>query len=559
MKISLKPQHLKRYKDIALLFLKYGQSDLVQTSGLRAALTDDEMRPDNNGEGLPEQFANDLEKMGPTYIKMGQLLSGRADLLPDAYLRALTRLQDKVKPFPAEEAEQIITSELGVRMSKAFSHFDKEPLAAASLGQVHKAALRDGRPVVVKVQRPNIRKQIADDLEVIEEIASFLEHTKSGRRYQVLKVFEEFQKTLISELDYHREAANLNTLANNLQEFELIKVPRPVMDYTTRGVLTMEYIDGTKITSLGPLARMELNGNALADQLFKAYLKQILVDGVFHADPHPGNVFVTEDGRIGLIDLGMIGRTSPAMQQHLIKLLIAISEGRGEAASTIAIQMSETTHYFNEPEFRRKISELVTENQNQQLGHIDVGKVVLEVTRTAGLNGLFVPIELSLLGKTLLQLDEIGKTLDPDFNPNDAVRRHVTEILNKQWRKNVTSGSIYSNVLEMKEFIGQLPTRLNRILDTVANAELEVKVRATDVGVLMEGFQKVANRITTGLILAALIIGASLLMQVETTFRIFGYPGLGMLCFLAAGGGGFWLVISIFLHDHKTKRKNRRP
>lgn len=558
MSISFKAQHLKRYKDIALLFLKYGNADMVHQFGLRGALADEDV-PAAGGKNPPEELANDLEAMGPTFVKLGQILSSRADLLPDPYLKALSRLQDKVKPFPYADVEQIVTDELGVRMSKAFQEFDQEPLAAASLGQVHRARLRDGRPVVVKIQRPGIRKQIAEDLEVLEEIVTFFhKHTRMGRRYQFVNIFEEFQKTLISELDYLREAANLQVIGGNLQEFNKIIVPQPVADYTTRAVLTMDFISGKKITSITALERMELDGAPLADALFQAYLKQVLVDGIFHADPHPGNIFLTEDRRIALLDLGMVGRTTPEMQEKLIKVLIAISEGKGEEAVALVTQMSQTTEYFDEGQFRRKIATLVAEQQNNTLHQIDVGRILLEVGKAAGQSGLYVPVELTMLGKTLLQLDEIGRALDKNFNPNAAVQRHVSDLLNRKLKNDATSGRMYASLLEMKDFVGGLPNRINKVLDAVGNSELQVKVKTTDAHLLIEGFQKVANRITTGLILAALIIGAALLMQVPTSFQIFGYPGLAILCFVAAAGGGFWLVFSIVLTDQKTKRKARR-
>ncbi|MGV3773965.1 MAG: ABC1 kinase family protein [Verrucomicrobiales bacterium] len=554
MKISLKPQHLKIYKEIAALLLKYGRSDIVQEFGLDETLDDKEVQKVEGGRD-PDQLAADLEKMGPTFVKLGQVLSSRPDLLPIRYIRALERLQDKVKPFPYEDVERIVQDELGSRISKAFSFFDKEPLAAASLGQVHKANLRDGRPVVVKVQRPGIRQQIVQELHVLEEISQILEHTTIGRKYQVLKIFEEFRRTLVQELDYQREAGNMTALAENLKEFPRIKVPFPVMDYTTRSVLTMEFMTGRKITSLTPLARMDLDGAALADELFRAYLKQVMVDGLFHADPHPGNVFLTAENNIALLDLGMIGRTTPGMQEQLVKLLVAISEGKGEATAEIAIQLSETTENFNEKEFRKKLNTLVAEHQNNRIKELDVGKALLGLAHAAGENGLYVPTELTMLGKTLLQLDEIGKTLDPDFNPNEAIKRNVSDILNKRVWKQLSPGNIFSSIFEIKEFIGTMPSRLNRILDAVANAELEVKIKAVDASLLLGAFQKIANRITTGLILAALIIGAALLMQVQTPFKIFGYPGLAMLCFLAAGGLGFYLVISIFISDHRDKKR----
>jgi len=388
------------------------------------------------GHALPEQLADDLEAMGPTYVKLGQVLAGRPDLLPDAYLKALARLQDKVKPFSYAEVEEVVMAELGVRISKAFSRFDTEPMAAASLGQVHRAALRDGRPVVVvKVQRPNIRQQIADDFEVLEQIAGFLDrHTAFGRRHRFLAILQEFRVTIQQELNYEREAHNLIAVGENLKDFNLIQVPQPVPDYCTRSVLTMEEVQGKKISALDPLALRGLKGASLAEELFKAYLKQVLVDGLFHADPHPGNVFVTNDGRIALIDLGMVGHTAPAMQESLLKMLMALSEGNGKAAAEIAIQMSEKLEDFAASESRRRITQLVALRRDQGLEQLNVGRSLLEVSSIAEEDGLIMPAELVLLGKTMLQLDQVGRILDPQFEPNSSIQRNVAALMVQSMR-----------------------------------------------------------------------------------------------------------------------------
>lgn len=547
--------HLKRYQQIASLLWRYGRSDLVQQMNLQDGFGRHEF-PETQGTIAPHQLADDLEAMGPTYIKLGQVLAGRPDLLPTPYLDALTRLHDRVKPFPYEEVEEIVRTELGVRLSKAFSHFDPVPIAAASLGQVHTAALRDGRKVVVKVQRPEIRRQIAEDFEVLAQIAAFLdEHTEMGKRYGFGHVLDEFRTTIQQELNYEREAQNLITVAANLAEFPLIKVPIPVLDYTTRSVLTMEQIEGRKITALGPLAQLEIKGAPLAEEVLKAYLKQVLVDGVFHADPHPGNIFITHEGQLALLDLGMVGHTAPGMQENLLKLLLAVSEGRSEEAADLVIQMSQRTEKFDPAEFRRRISQLVTARQNQGIQQMEIGQALLNLSRSARENGVQVPSELTLLGKTLLQLDEIGRILDPSFDPNASVRRNVGELMSKRMKKNLSQGNLFSSVLEMKEFATHLPARLNRMMDAVTNSEIEIKVKTVDAKTVLDGMQKIANRITAGVVLAALIVGAALLMRVPTYFELFGYPGLAMLCFLGAAALGFWLVISIFIQDARSRKE----
>jgi ubiquinone biosynthesis protein len=553
MKVS--PKHLKRYKDIALLLWKYGRSDLVQQMGIDEAMGQDQVPATAPGEADPEQFASDLEAMGPTYVKLGQVLSGRPDLLPDPFLKALARLHDKVKPFSYAEVEQTVTAELGTKISKAFSRFDAEPIAAASLGQVHYAELRDGRPVVVKVQRPGIREQIADDFEVLSEIAGFLDsHTEIGRTVGFAGILEEFRLSIHRELNYELEASNLIALGKNLSEFERIEVPQPILDYSTKTVLTIEYVRGRKITALNPVARLDIDGEPLLQDLFRAYLKQVLVDGLFHADPHPGNIFLTDDGRIALLDLGMVGHTTVEMQEQLLKLLLETSEGNGENVANLVIRISKTSENFDQVEFRHKIGQMLAAQQGQMLQHINVGKFLLGVSKLATDTGLTVPNELTLLGKTLLQLEEIGKLLDPTFDPNAAIRRNVGELISRRMGKDLSPARIFGSLLEVKDFVSALPNRLNKVMDTISNHELEVKVKATDAALVMEGFQKVANRIATGLVLAALIVGASLLMQVRTTFTVWGYPGLAMLCFIAAAAGGLWLVISIVVGDQKKKK-----
>lgn len=548
--------HLKRYKEIALLFWKHGRTDLIKQMGADDAIDPVETATLKEGGATPEQLADDLEAMGPTFVKLGQVLSSRSDLLPAPYLTALARLQDHVRPFPYEQVEEIVSRELGTRISKAFSRFDRAPLAAASLGQVHLAALRDGRQVVVKVQRPDIRKQIAEDFEVLHEIAAWFDaHTDVGRRYRFSSILDEFRLSIQQELNYEREAQNLVVVGRNLREFPLILVPQPVADYSTGCVLTMDYVRGLKLTKVGPIVRLDVNGCELAEEVFRAYLKQVLVDGLFHADPHPGNVFLTDDGRIALLDLGMVGHVSPVMQENLLKLMLAISDQNSDAVSDLVVRMSETAEEFNAPQFRRRIGQIIALRHDQPLRQLNIGRALLDVSRNAAENGLFVPSELTLLAKTLLQLDEVGKILNPDFDPDASIRKNVSELMSRRMDKAASQGSLFSSLLEAKEFVTGLPSRLNRIMDAVSNHEIEVRVKAVDSTLILEGFQKIANRITTGLVLAALIIGASLLMRVDTTFKLGGYPGFAMLCFIAAASGGGWLIWTIFEQDSKPRKK----
>jgi predicted unusual protein kinase regulating ubiquinone biosynthesis (AarF/ABC1/UbiB family) len=552
--LSLHPDRLRRYADIARILYKYGKSDLVRRAGLDEAIAGETLA--ERDDGKPEELAADLERLGPAFIKLGQLLSTRADLLPTPYLEALGRLQDSIEPFSFADVERVIQEDLGFRISKGFASFDAEPLAAASLGQVHRAELRGGRQVAVKVQRPNIREGLAVDLATMDDIAEFLDHhTTTGRQFNFVQMVEEFRRTLAQELDYRREASNLVRLAENLSTFRRIVIPRPIDDYSSSRVLTMEFVRGRKITSITPLMRQDFDGLGLARELFRAYLHQIIVDGFFHADPHPGNVFLTDDGRIALLDLGMVSRLTPSRQDQLLKLLLAVSEGNGDRAASLALQIGDPQPDLDEVGLKRDVQDLVSRYQDMALGELQVGRVVMEISRAAGTHGIQLPSELTLLGKALLNLDQVGRTLAPEFDVNAALRQEGPALMQQRMRQSMSPANMFAAALETKEFLEQLPGRVNKFLDAATNNELKLNIEVIDEGAVIHGLQKVANRITLGLLLASLIIGAAMLMRVETSFRLFGYPGFAMLFFLVAAGGALWLAFDILTSDRPTRKR----
>src|ERR1043165_3985471 len=553
MAALFKTERLKRYAEIAALLVKYGRSDLVEQSS--SVLASRLLKSSDPPQA--EELADDLEKLGPTFIKLGQLLSTRGDLLPPQYLEALERLQDQIEPFPYDEVERIVSSELGARISKLFLHFDTQPMAAASLAQVHRATMRDGRAVVVKVQRPGVREVIVEDLEALEKAAEFIDaHTEVGKRYEFTNMLADLRRSLLHELDFKREAGNLQRLRRALVEFERIVIPEPIDDYTTSRVLTMDFIEGKKITDVSPLRLMELDTQALAEEIFRAYLKQILVDGFFHADPHPGNVFLTEDNQAALIDLGMVAHIGGNFRDHLLRLLLAISEGRGDDAAEVAIKMGEPKPNFDKRDYVRRVVKLVARNADANLEHMNAGRIVLEIQRIAADCWFRLPTEFTMIAKAMMNLDRVVYVLDPMFDPNAIIRDEAANILTRQVMQSVEPGSILARVVEVKEFVERLPNRVNRILDAIGNNELKIGVDAIDEKVVLEGLQKVANRITLGLVLASLIVGAALMMRVETSFKIMGYPGLPAIFFLLAAVAGLVLIASILFTDEKAKKKN---
>jgi len=551
------PRHLGRYRDIGRLLLKYGRSDLVRQAGLDTALVDDVEPAGAQEEG--ENLAADLERLGPTFIKLGQLLSTRADLMPPPYLDALARLQDDLEPFSFDQVRTTIEDELGVRLSRIFDDFDETPLAAASLGQVHAATLSShgggaGRDVVVKVQRPGIRRQVFDDLEVLENIAGRVEaHSEQGRLFAVTDLVGQFRRSLLDELDYRKEAANLVRLRQIVAERPLLVVPAPYDDFSTGRVLTMERIPGRKVTDISPLARLEIDGPALARALFDAYLDQILVEGFFHADPHPGNVLLMPDGRLGLIDVGMVARVTPEMREHLMRLLMAVGERRGEEVARLAMDMSEPTAGCDARHFTADVADLVERYATTSVGQLDAGRLVLDLTRACAAAGLKPPPEMSMVGKALLNLDMVARILDPDVAPVTIVQDRALELV--RGSATPTLSGMLNAAMEARDFAEHLPARVNRAMDALASGKFELRVDAFDESAFLRGLHRMANRIAIGLVLASLIIGAALLSRVKTDVTIGGYPAIAFVLFLIAAVGGAWLCLTIALSDRKLRGK----
>lgn len=548
--LSLKPKYVKRYGQIARLLLKYGREDFVDNWGLRPALH-------QSGEAVelkasPTELASDLEAVGPAFIKLGQILSTRADLFPPQYIDALSRLQDHVAPIDFQCVRKVITEELGLRVSRDFADFETRAAASGSLAQVHRAKLRSGKAVAVKVQRPGVRAQVMDDLAAILELAEALdEHSEVGRTYGFLAIAHSLHDVMMQELDFVKEARNARALAENLRQFVRFVVPQPVDDFCTSRVLTMDYISGTKVTDVSPAVLMELNRTELSDELFRAYLHQVLVDGLFHADPHPGNLLLTHDHRIALIDCGMMVRIAPELQRKLIKLLLAISDGRGEDAARAAEEIAQRRDRFDQEQYFQRVSSVVMSNHQAKGRELQAARVLVQLQGVAGETGYILPHEVTMLGKTLMNLDRVMLTLNPDFDLNGALAHRAAQLVQQHTTHGMSLSRAYQAVLDTTELIQQLPDRVNRITNLIAQNKLRVEVDAIDERKLIDGLHKIGNRITLGLLLAALIIGASLMMQLDTSWKILGYPPLAMAFFLIAAISSLILAWRIAFGDKK--------
>jgi predicted unusual protein kinase regulating ubiquinone biosynthesis (AarF/ABC1/UbiB family) len=543
-----------RYASLARLLLRYGRSDLVRGAGLDTFA--DEADATQGDAATAEAFATDLERMGPTYTKLGQLLSTRFDLLPAPYTDALSRLQDEVEPFDFAIVQEIVEADLGAGLRHLFEEVDTEPLAAASLGQVHRARMVGGREVVVKVQRPDAREIIRGDMDTLRKLAALADRgTSAGRKFGFADLLRQFEQSLTAELDYRREGRNLVRFGELVEPYDLLVVPQPVDDLTTSRVLTMDFIEGRKVTDVGPLGLMEVETGPIVEQLFRAYLKSILSDGFLHADPHPGNLLLTPDGRLGIIDLGMVTHVPPRIQGRMVRLLAAISDDNGEQAAMVLAEMGRPLEEYDAVAFREDVTRLVSEAVADG-AELQAGSVLVELSRISGAHGLRPPAEMSMIGKALLNLDQSILHLDPDFAPAEAIRDNVGRILTTSLK--TSPGDLVTAALDAKEFTSQLPRRANRILESLADGTMQVKVDALDEERLHMVLQRVANRVTLGLIIAATIIGAAMVIQVPTQHRLLGYPVIAVVLFAVAVLGGAALAAWIVVTDRKIARTERR-
>lgn len=593
----LSPKYIPRLSAMVALFTRYGLKDFARQQGLLELGTDtgDESTISENAEvaGRAQAFRKKLLELGPSYIKLGQMLSTRPDLLPVQYIIELEQLQDDVPPLDFEDVERTIQEEFGARISKLFAEFEEKPLGSASLGQVHGALLRDGRSVVVKVQRPKIRELLAEDMEFFREVAKFMtSHTSAGRRIDMVGVIQQLERALADELDYRVEARNAAQLRRSIAEFPRILVPRVVDGYTTQRVLTMERVRGMKVTELPPIARLEHDFGPVADDFAKSYLKQITIDGHFHADPHPGNVFVVladrtnpltpservasnrrlseratsgelgiiegkaqeeaaplpddMDVKLALVDFGMTARLSGTLRDLCVRLLMDIADNRGDDAAETIIIMGNALEEFDRQAFHRNVAQLVARNYDLSVGDVQMGRVLYEMINYAYQHGLRLPSELTLLAKALFNLDAVSRALDPQYSPVDAIRDYTTRIANERARRELSPRRLFQIATETTDLMSVLPHRIDLITAKLAANELAMTVEVPQVNRLLSGLQKIANRIFSGLVLTGILLSSALIYR--------NLPRIATAGFVTAGVIGLYMVVTILISDRKAKQ-----
>jgi predicted unusual protein kinase regulating ubiquinone biosynthesis (AarF/ABC1/UbiB family) len=588
----LAPKHLPRLASTVGLFTRYGLADFARDQGL-AALANADVRLNGDGGKVANKaraFRERLVELGPAYIKLGQVLATRSDLLPEAYIDELATLHDDVDPLPFPEVASIIEAELGASVDDLFHVINTDPLGTASLGQVHGAVLPDGQEVVIKVQRPNIRGLLADDMEFFNELARFLtDHTSAGKRVDMIGILRQLERALTDELDFRIEARNGAHFRRTLAVFPRLLVPRVIEGYSTERVLTTERIRGTKVSEIPVNARAELELHPLADELTRAYLQQIAIDGHFHADPHPGNIFlvmpaesnpltpaeaVTFGGdvdsprgttriaraerearelapaaptmlepKLALIDFGMTAHLSPSLRDQCVRLIYGLSDDHGDDVAEVLIEMGDPLPNFDRAAFAREISELVSQAYSSDLSELEAGALLNKVIATSYQRGLRLPADLTLLAKTLVHLGGVTRELEPSFEPAIAIRENMAEIVAERMRSRLNPRVMYRALSEGADLLGALPRRIDVITKKLADNELSAKLEVPQMAVLVEGLQKVANRVFTGLVLAALIVASAMLLPQR---RVIGTAG-----FIVAGVLGLYMVGSILWKDQE--------
>lgn len=535
------------YAQLTALLLKYGKAEIASAVGL----TPEKSAGQSDGElSSPESLAADIEALGPAYIKLAQIASTRFDLVPHEYAVALSRLQDDVAPLAYDVICDQIEEELGATPDRIFATFDKTPLASASIGQVHRATLRDGRDVVVKVQRPGVEELAVSQLQSLRRLAVLVDrNTDLGARVRFRTLVDAVEYAFSVEFDYRREAANLERLAEHLSSFQCIDVPRPIPSYVSRRVLVMERVKGRSLDRVSGVVLNEIDTERLAKQLIECYLKQVLIDGFFHADPHPGNLLFTEDHKIALIDGGMVISVAPQMRRKLGLMMMAIGNHEGEEAARIAANIGFQEDSFEIGKFVPAAARVIAQPGDTEREGMSIGKVILQLLTVSGEQGLVLPFELILFSKAVLQLETTLEQLAPDLRIRETVRDNSVRLLSDRAAEYLNPGRMVRTALEGAELAAEMPQRLNQISDLVASNGIKVKVDAFDEDRMVHSVRKIANRITAGLVTSALLLSASLLMRLESGWQALGYPVLPTFFFLLAASIGMYLVWLALVKD----------
>jgi len=544
---------IDRLRKIINILIKYGFDYFVEQSGLITLTAKGEKILKGKAAKVdqiphPARVRIALEELGPTFIKLGQTLSTRPDIIPRGYIKELEKLQDEVPPYSYDLVLLMVQKELGANISELFQSFDEKPFAAASLGQAHKAVLKGNKAkVVVKVQRPDMEKIIETDLDILFQLAHLTErYISESRLYDPVGLVEEFAKTIRMELDYSTEGRNAEQFRKNFEEDKTVYIPKIYWDLSSKYILTMEYIEGIKINNLNELDKAGYNRKQIAKNGAKSFMKQMLIDGFFHADPHPGNMLVMEDEIIGFLDFGMMGKIDEESREKFINLFMAVLEYDSNkilaGMLTLGFTSQET---IDTRSLKMDIADLLAQYYDKTLKEIVLGEFITQLAQISIKYHIKMPAELALLGKSLLTIEGIGLALDPDFNLTEIAKPYVEEIILERKNPQRLLANITSDLSEFYHLMVLIPRQLSKILKKMEESIFRLELQHQGLENLINALDKASNRLSYSLILVAIIIGSSLIMQTDKGPQFMGFPVIGILGYIISGILGLGLVIMI--------------
>lgn len=545
--ISAKDAHVHRYRQIAETLARHGFGFLLSFLGLERFLPfHRELLGESSGNQLltpPQHIRLALEELGATFIKLGQLLSTRPDLLPPEYLLEFARLQDAAPPFDSDLAIQIIESEFGQPVEQLFAQFNRQPLAAASIGQVHAAQLADGTEIIVKVRRPNVVEQIEEDLEILQNAAAAINRRwEFAKRYDLLGLVQEFALALRAELDYIREGQSADRFAANFAADKSVHIPRVFWETTTTRVLTQERIRGVKVSEISDFDLFGTSRRKLAEQGTQAILKMVFEDGFFHADLHPGNFFIEPDGRFGLVDFGMVGVVDESTQDYLASLILALSQQDFGRLTEAVLELEVVKHRVDRNELRRDLEYLVKPYFGLPLGEVKLAALFNEAFAVIRRHRLHIPPHLALLVKTIIITEGIGTRLDPDFHLTEVITPYADRLMMRLFSPRRMAKKLGQASVDVARLSVEIPQQLRHILAEIERGGFEVGMKPGTFEPLIERLERLANRIVLGMIASAFIVGLSVLLAV---FRPTGWePWAGTMF---AIGFFFAVLLGIYL------------
>jgi ubiquinone biosynthesis protein len=542
--IERKLRSIGRFRQIATVLAKYGFDEILARIHLPLQVRGLLRKRAGTKAGGPERLVLALEELGPTFVKFGQILSTRSFLLPADYAAALARLQDRVRPFPIEEVKQVLASELGDAPSKYFQQFDETPFASASIAQVHKAVLSTGQTVCVKVQRPGVRQTLELDIMILRDLANLLEtYVPEARQYDPSGIVREFERTVRREIDFTTEAANLVVFRKNFADHPGIYIPRIFRELCTPRVLTTEFIEGTKISEVDRLREADVDVAAVARAGAQAVLKQVFEDGLFHADPHPGNLFVMPDGRIAPVDFGMVGRLTRKEIDDLAEFFVAAVRGDGENLLAVMERMQVLPPDVDRRSALEDVMLFLDKVRGRGLGDLDVKDLFDQFIAFMRRYRVHVKTELLLLGKALGTYQEVGGLLDPSFNLMEEAEPYVRRLVRRRYGLWSLLGGSHQGLGEFISSISSIPSDLASLIAMAREGRLKIEFEHLGLEKLTHEIERSANRISFSLLVAALVVASSLILVLGG--GVFTHHGFAFAGFALAAVVGAWLLIDI--------------